>query len=171
MKTFVKRIELAANLAIIVVAILLGVVLVRNHLFRSPAQTQTAAMTGIETGTKLSLSGVDWTMSKRTLVMALSTKCHFCTESAPFYQRLAQERAGNLNLRLIAVFPQKSQESLEYLKGLAVNVDDVRQSELDALGVSGTPTLILLNNQGVVEDTWRGKLNGDREGDVLRRLQ
>jgi thiol-disulfide isomerase/thioredoxin len=171
MKTFVKRIEFAANLAIIVVAILLGVVLVRNYLFRSATQTQVPAVAGIETGTKLSLSGVDWNTSKRTLVMALSTKCHFCTESAPFYQRLAQERARNLNLRLIAVFPQQSQESLEYLKGLAVNVDDVRQSELASLGVSGTPTLILLNNQGVVEDTWRGKLNGDREGDVLRRLQ
>lgn len=171
MNTFVKRIEFAANVAIIVVAILLGVVLVRNYLFRSPTPTQIPAVAGIETGTKLSLSGVDWNTSKRTLVMALSTECHFCTESAPFYQRLAQERARNLNLRLIAVFPQKSQESLEYLKGLAVNVDDVRQSELASLGVSGTPTLILLNNQGVVEDTWRGKLNGDREGDVLRRLQ
>ena len=171
MKTFVKRIEFAANIAIIVVAILLGVALVRNYLFRSPAQTQIPAVAGIETGTKFSLSGVDWNASKQTLVMALSTKCHFCTESAPFYQRLAQERARNLNLRLIAVFPQKSQESLEYLKGLAINVDDVRQSELASLGVSGTPTLILLNSQGVVEETWRGKLNGDREGDVLRRLQ
>jgi thiol-disulfide isomerase/thioredoxin len=171
MKNFVKRIEFAANLAIIVVAILLGVVLVRTYLFRSPAQKQIPAVAEIETGTKLSLSGVDWNASKRTLVMALSTKCHFCTESAPFYQRLAEERARNLNVRLIAVFPQKSQESLEYLKGLAVNVDDVRQSELASLGVSGTPTLILLNSQGVVEDTWRGKLNDDREGDVLRRLQ
>ena len=171
MKTFVRRIEFAANLAIIVVAILLGVVLVRNYFFRSPAQTQIPAVTQIETGTKVSLSGVDWNTSKRTLVMALSTTCHFCTESAPFYQRLAQERDRNLNLRLIAVFPQKSQESLEYLKGLAVKVDDVRQSELASLGVSGTPTLILLNSQGIVEDTWRGKLNEDREGDVLRRLQ
>jgi hypothetical protein len=171
MKNFVKRIEFAANLAIIVVAILLGVVLVRSYVFRSRVRTQSPAIAGVETGTKLSLSGVEWTASKRTLVMALSTKCHFCTESAPFYQRLAQERARNLNLRLVAVFPQTSQESLEYLKGLAVNVDDVKQSELASLGVSGTPTLILLNSQGVVENSWRGKLSGDREGDVLRRLQ
>jgi thiol-disulfide isomerase/thioredoxin len=171
MKTVVKRIELAANLAIIVVAILLGVVLVRNYFIRSPSAIQPSRTAQVEDGMKLSLSGVDWTASKQTLVMALSTKCHFCTESAPFYQRLAQERAKNANLRLVAVFPQTSRESEEYLKGLAVNVDDVRQSELASLGVSGTPTLILLNNQGVVETTWRGKLNGDREGEVLRRLQ
>jgi len=171
MKVLVKRIELVANLAIIVVAILLGVVLVRNYLFRSPVPTQAPATTGIQAGTKLSLPSVDWNSSRQTLVMALSTKCHFCTESAPFYQRLAQECAGNRNVRLIAVFPQTSRESEEYLKGLALNVDDVKQSELGSLGVSGTPTLILLNNEGVVEDSWRGKLNGDREGEVLRRLQ
>ena len=170
MKIFVKRIELAANLAIIVVAILLGVVLLRN-LLRSPVPTRAPAAAEIQAGTKLSLPGVDWNASKQTLVMALSTKCHFCTESAAFYQRLAQERARKLNLRLVAVFPQASRESEEYLRGLAVNVDDVKQSELASLGVSGTPTLILLNNAGVVEDSWRGKLNDDRQGEVLRRLQ
>ena len=171
MKRFVKRIELAANLAIIIVAILLGVVLLRNYLLRSPVPTKAPAAAEIQAGTKLSLPGVDWNAGKQTLVMALSTKCHFCTESAAFYQRLAQERARNLHLRLVAVFPQASQESEEYLKGLAVNVDDVKQSELASLGVSGTPTLILLNNAGVVEDSWRGKLNDDRQGEVLRRLQ
>lgn len=171
MKALIKRIELVANLAIIVVAILLGVVLVRNYLFRSPVPTQAAAITGIQAGTKLSLPNIDWNANRQTLVMALSTNCHFCTESAPFYQRLVQERVGHRNVRLIAVFPQPSREGEEYLKGLALNVDDVKQAELGSLGVSGTPTLILLNNEGVVEDSWRGKLNGDREGEVLRRLQ
>lgn len=171
MKTLVKRIELAANLAIIVVAILLAVVLLRSYVRRPPAPIQASTTAGIRAGTKLSLPGIDWSARGQTLVMALSTTCHFCTESAPFYQRLAQERARNLNLRLIAVFPQTSGESEEYLKRLAVHVDDVKQSDFMALGVSGTPTLILLNNQGVVEDSWRGKLTGDKEAEVLRRLQ
>ena len=88
MKRFVKRVELVANLAIIVVAILLGMVLVRNYLFRSSVHK---------------------------------------------------------------VLPQTILESEEYLNGLVVNVDDVKQSELASLGVSSTPPLILLNDQGIVE--------------------
>jgi hypothetical protein len=171
MNAFAKRIELVANLAIIVVATLLAVVLVRSYLLRRPSATQTTATSGIRAGTNLSLPGVDWSANGQTLVMALSTQCHFCTESAPFYQRLAQERAKNPNLRLIAVFPQATPEGQEYLKGLGVNVDDVRQSKLESLGVSGTPTLIMANNQGIVEDSWRGRLTGDKEAEVLRRLK
>jgi thiol-disulfide isomerase/thioredoxin len=171
MKPLVKRIELAANLAIIVVAILLTVGLIRTYFFRPTTPPRPSAPAGIQTGEKLSLPGVDWTASEQTLVMALSTTCHFCTDSAPFYQRLSQERARSLNLRLIAVFPQVNQESEAYLKGLAVKVDNVRQSELASLGVNGTPTLILLNKQGVVEDFWRGKLSDDKQAEVLRRLQ
>jgi len=152
MKRFVKRVELVANLAIIVVAILLGMVLVRNYLFRSSVQKiQGRATAEVQPGTKLSLTVVDWNANKHMLVMALSTTCHFCTDSEPFYRRLAQERAENLNVRLIAVLPQTSRESEEYPNGLAVNVDDVKQSELASLGLSGTPPLILLNDQGIVE--------------------
>jgi hypothetical protein len=169
MNKFVKKAELFANVAIIVVAILLAAVLVQSYLLRRPT-TQARPTVQIRAGTRLSLPDVDWNYNGKTLVMALSTKCHFCTESAPFYQRVAQERSRNLNLRLVAVFPQQSAESEEYLKGLGVAVDEVKQSELGQFGVSGTPTLILLNNHGIVENSWLGRLNDDKESEVLRLL-
>lgn len=168
MNTFTKRIELLANLAIIVVAILLGVALVKHYL--SPQNsTPPASASVITPGTKLSLP--DLTGTNKTLIMALSTSCHYCTESAPFYKRLAEERGKNVNVKLVAVFPQAIADGKEYLNGLQVSVDDVRQSRLDSLGVIGTPTLILVNNQGMVQDSWRGRLNQDQEAEVLRRLQ
>src|SRR3989440_6570834 len=145
MSSLIKRIELVANLAIIVVAILLGVVLVRSYLFRRPPATQTATASAIQPGTKLSLPGVDWKANGRTLVMALSTQCHFCSESAQFYQRVAQERTKTGNLRLLAILPQSLNESQTYLKELGVTVDDIKQLRLDSIGVNGTPTLIIAN--------------------------
>src|SRR5260370_10840706 len=171
MHSLFKKIELVAKLAIIAVAILLGAVVIRSFFFsRSQGQPQ-APIQAIQPGTHLSLPGVDWKANGRTLVLALSTQCHFCTESAPFYQGVAQERAKNSNLRLVAVFPQPIQEGQKYLKELGVNVDDVRQSQLETLGVSGTPTLIMANNQGIVDDSWHGKLSSDKEAEVLRRLK
>src|SRR2546427_10330382 len=35
----------------------------------------------IQIGAKLPLEGVDWATNQKTLVVALSDKCHFCTDS------------------------------------------------------------------------------------------
>lgn len=162
--------ELAANVAIILVGILLGTVLVKNNLFSSPPALA-APPPAIAPGTKLSVEGVDWKTNGRTLVLALSVGCRYCTESAPFYKRLAQERANFPNIRLVAVFPQPVAEAQKYLSDLGVSVDEVRQVRLDTIGVAGTPTLIFADASGAVVASWRGKLPGDKETELLARLK
>jgi thioredoxin-related protein len=102
------------------------------------------------------------------LILALSTTCHFCTESGPFYQRIAEERAG---ARLIALLPQSIEESRQYLNKLGIEVSEVRQSPTGALGVTGTPTLILVNNEGAVVNFWVGRLPAEKEAEVLSNLK
>lgn len=169
MNTLAKKIELLANVAIIVVALVLGAVLVKRYLLPQPADSGPPANARIEPGTKLSLPGVDWGRSDKTLLMALSTTCHFCTESAPFYQRLARAAEAK-GINVIAVLPQPESESRQYLSGLAIPISDVRQATLGALGVSGTPTLILVDDKGQVASSWVGKLQSDRESEVAAAL-
>jgi thiol-disulfide isomerase/thioredoxin len=166
-----KKIEVAANLAIIVTSILIGVVAVRNYIVTKPASTDAAHVaTNDQTqlGRKLSLPDVDWQKNGQTLLLALSSTCHFCTESAPFYKRLAQERG---NTRLIAVMPQNAKDGERYLHELGVAVDEVKQTQFDLLQIKGTPTLILVNSEGVVTNSWIGKLPDNLEIEVLSRLQ
>ncbi len=172
MSKFFKRTEMVANVAIIVVAVLLGVVLVRNYLLpKPPAPPPSQAAAAIAPGTKLSMPGVDWKANGRTMVLALSTGCRYCTESGPFYQRLAQERAKAQNLRVVAFFPEPVEQSQKYLSDLGVAVDEVRQGRLDSIGVRGTPTLILADGDGAVVESWRGKLPDEKESEVLARLK
>ena len=103
-------------------------------------------------------------------MLALSTGCHFCTESASFYKELVQKRAKQGNIRLIAVLPQPVDAGRKYLSDLGIAVDDVRQLAPNSLGVHGTPTLLLVNKDGVVTDSWRGKLSPDKELEVMARL-
>jgi hypothetical protein len=117
------------------------------------------------------VSGVDWSQSGTTLVLALQKGCHFCTESAGFYQRLAQQASGQKGLRLVAVFPQSLEEAKTYLDSLKVPIGDIKQSSLAGIGVNGTPTLILVDQQGVVQESWVGRLPPERESEVLRLLQ
>lgn len=166
MSSLHKRIELLANVAIIVVAILIGVVLVQRFFF---ADKTIQPSKQIAIGSKISLPGVEWDKNGKTLVLALEKGCRFCTESAPFYQRLAQTSAAK-GVKLIAVLPQPTAEGDEYLNKLAVPITDVRQVSLSSLSVSGTPTLILVNDKGEVTASWVGKLPSDKESEVLAEL-
>ena len=73
-------------------------------------------------------------------------------------------------LRLVAILPQEVSEGQKYLSEHGVLVDEVKQSPLNAVGVGGTPTLILTNNEGVVTDAWLGKLSTNKEAEVLGKL-
>jgi hypothetical protein len=94
---------------------------------------------------------------------------HLCRR-APFYQEIARATANNRRVQLIAALPQEISNSKQYLSGLNVPINEIRQSTLTALGVKGTPTLILINGKGEVMQSWPGKLSSDKEREVLLKL-
>jgi hypothetical protein len=173
MNSFRKNVELAANIAIFIVSVLLCVALVKNRLASAPVVNIGNDRQEINrkslVGEKINLPQVDWRKNGHTLLLALSTNCHFCSESTPFYQHLVKERSGNT--RIVAVLPQPVSESQEYLNKHGVSVDDVEQVDLDSIEIGGTPTLIWVDDEGVVRDLWIGKLPKAIEAEVLERVQ
>jgi thioredoxin-related protein len=170
MTTLYKRAELVANVAIILVAISLVVVLGKRFIF--PGQPQSANSPQPNLGAKFSLPDVDWSKSNKNLLLVVSDGCKYCTESAPFYQRLVQARAQRDGFRLTAILPQPVADGRKYLNGLGVSIDDIKQLSPDAaLRIRGTPTLLLVDSAGVVTGEWVGKLPPEKEAEVLSRLQ
>lgn len=165
MSGLVKKIEVAANLAIIIVAVMLVAVIVQRFYF--PFRTQDARIVPI--GAKVSLPNIDWSKNGQSLVIALQTGCHYCTESAPFYQRLAVALSAR-KIPLIAVFPQTIEEGQTYLRSIKVPIDDIRQASLKSIGVQGTPAILLVDNQGEVKTGWFGKLTQNQESEVLSSI-
>jgi hypothetical protein len=164
-----KKLEVLANLAIIIAGSLLAGVLVKNHLFQGPSEgpVRTQSSPQPMEGTRLTLTNVDWTQSKQTLLLALSSSCYYCTESAPFYKRLGQSKKGT---RLVVVLPESVEDGQSYLKRLGLSVDEVRQLSLDKIDVQVTPTLLLVDNSGVVKKSWLGKLPPEQEESVVSTL-
>lgn len=162
-----RKLEVGANIAIIIVALLLGIVLVKKYLLTD--QTEPPPLKVV--GTKVSLSGVDWSRNGQTLLLVLQKGCHFCTESAPFYQRLVRETSGSNQVHLVAVLPQEASEAKQYLDQIQVPIGEVKQASASSLGLRGTPTLVLVNSEGVAVNVWEGKLLAADESKVLSRLQ
>jgi hypothetical protein len=113
--------------------------------------------------------GVDWSRNGRTLVLAVSTQCHFCKESTPFYRKL-QEQVGK-SLKTVAILPQSVAAAEQYLNGESVHVDQVRQVTLGDIGIRATPTMLLVNGAGVVTKIWVGRIKPEQEQDVLTALR
>ncbi|HEX3252896.1 MAG TPA: hypothetical protein VHS05_25880 [Pyrinomonadaceae bacterium] len=162
-----KRVELIANIAIILVAVSLAVVLVKRFFFTP--RTENTIQSNV--GNKVSQSDIDWSKSDKNVVLMLSNTCHFCTESAPFYKRLVQEQTQRGTFRLTAVLPQPVSDGQKYLSGLGVEINEIKQLTPGAIRVQGTPTILLVNNAGVVTEEWLGKLPPEKESEVLSRLR
>jgi hypothetical protein len=161
-----KKLEATANISLIAVSVLFGFILLKSQVFPN----RSSQPPELSPGTRLSLSGVDWKVRQRTLLLALSNQCHFCSESASFYKRLTVG-VPKESVRVIAVLPQSVDIGREYLKSLDLHVEEIRQTPMEALNIRGTPTLILVNEDGVVGKVWRGKLSTEKEAEVMALLQ
>ena len=159
-----KRIEMAANVAIILASAAVIVVFARNF-----TRTSTDALPTIATGTKFALKDAHWRSAEKTMVLAISTTCHFCNESARFYDELVSQ-CKQQHVRTIAVLPQPTVEAESYLKDKGIAVDEVHQAILSGLRINGTPTLLLVDGGGIVRSVWIGKLESSGEKEVLAKL-
>jgi hypothetical protein len=171
MSSLIKKLEVSANIAILLLASLIGVILTKNYLWpgKDVVVSESRKRNIIQPGTKLSLPDVDWTQNGQTLILALSKDCRYCSESASFYQKIVNQRQGK-SLKVIAVLPQDTQSGQNYLNGLGVAVDEIRQTSLSSIQVSGTPTLLLVDQNGVVKEVWVGKLPSDKESEALSKI-
>ncbi len=166
MQNKTRKMEALVNVAIVLTAVAVCAVLARQYLFANEA----GRLRGPEVGSRVELAGLDLAGEERALLLVLQKGCHFCTESAPFYRRLASEAAARGGrVKLYAVLPHEAEEGRRYLDELGVPVERVAQARPISLQVSGTPTLIMLE-RGEVSDVWVGALPPEREAEVLSKL-
>jgi hypothetical protein len=156
--------DAVANVAIITASI--AVVAVAWKAYRADNQRHSDEF---QIGTKVAVDGVQFS-HRSNLVLVLSTRCKFCTDSMPFYRRIAAASTGRSDIELISLFPQDPTTAAEYLKQNGLALHRVVQVSLDALKVRCTPTLLLVDNAGILVDRWRGRLSSDQEREVLRKL-
>lgn len=185
MKRIFRRVQFLANIATVVIALLLSFIVVKQYIFSgsessnsSPQQhavnssQQSALRPNADVtplGKTVPLENINWKENKKTLVLYLSTSCRYCTESKPFYQRLVKESSAK-GIKLVAVLPQPVEEAKDYLKQNEINITDVRNSSLNSIGVRATPNLLLVDDNGVVSNHWRGKLSAEKENEVMAKL-
>jgi hypothetical protein len=157
--------ETVANIAVIIVAIIVGTLLIRNNFFKAASGPDSLV------GQTVNLNEVNFKATKFTLLLALSTKCRFCDQSIPFYQKLVSlRREKGVCFQTAGAFRESGEAAREYLSSKGLGLDTVVAGSPLNLHIEGTPTLILINGEGKVIQAWEGLLNETRQKEVFDKL-
>lgn len=156
-----ESLERATNVAVLVTAIIVGSVTVHRFLgsrTRGPRDLR---------GTVLGIPGLP--TGHRVVVLALSSRCKFCTLSAPFYRRLiaAHERGGP---PVSVLLDPQDAGARQYVKELGLADASMALVVLGAVGIEATPSVLVLDEQRRVTHNWFGLLDSAAEDEVLRTI-
>ena len=165
MSRWPRRLEVATNVAILFFCVAIGGLTLRNYMTpkHPPARPNRLLV-----GSSLAVPGLNWSTPGKTLVLAISTQCHFCSDSMPFYEKLVRA-ASNKRNRVVGLLPQSTTEAIDYLVKHNVAISEVHQVSLGSIGIQGTPTIFILDS-GKVTAEWVGKLDAASEAEVLAAL-
>jgi len=159
-----KLAEWILNILCIAVIAYIGGMFIRAHeILPRPI------LSGAVLGKPLPIKSIDWGASPRTLVLLLSTDCHYCSASAGFYRWLMKKQNSHL-WNAVAIFPQTVEDAQQYLAEKGYSVGVIKQANLAAIGVVATPTLFLVDQHGLLEQQWIGQLDNNGERDVATHL-
>lgn len=169
MERLKSTLEIATNIAVLLVAIAALSTLAIIVFLKPPTPN---LRLGLEKGKIFAqIPKVDYGSREQTLLIVLNTNCSYCLESVPFYRRVFDAQPqGSKSLHIVALFPNSAKEAARYVKENQLTVETVADVDLGVLGISGTPTMILVNSRGEVKNFWLGKLSDTETDDFFRSL-
>ena len=157
---FSKYLNRALNIGILLACALLVTSLVQRYLVNKERPGRT-----------ISLSGVDFSRSNKTLLLFLQQDCDICIESLPFYRKLLDAFQDPHEVKLVLITPNEPEAAIEFFKNEGLTFETVLQGKRGLLGVQLTPTLILADSTGTVYGSWIGQLSTEQETDVWTMLK
>jgi hypothetical protein len=169
-----RSLERATNIVVIITALLFCTTLAKNYWIGQRLQGRHTLGREVDRlqGQSLPIHGIDFSQSEKTVVLAISTQCHFCLHSIPFYQRLTNTDAVRTGkVAIVAVFPQDKAVAESFVKGSNIHINSVVSSDLPTIGISGTPTILLVRRSGKIEKAWVGELSATEQRDLIAQIE
>ncbi len=167
------KLETLANLMIVITGAAVTTLFV-SRVIAENRQAPSPAPVTYRVGEKLAAAGapVDFSKAPQTLVVVLSSQCHFCTESVPLYHDLLKAREhANPRTRMVAIGLEDSSTLQRYLKEHDLTFDEVSSVPRSRIKFRGTPTMVLLDQSGTVKGVWAGFLTSEqRKGEVIQMM-
>jgi len=117
------------------------------------------------------LPTVQWAGARQHIVVLIDSACAACAQSAAFYSALSDYAAAETSVKFIVISARASGEIQQWLDEHRIYVHQlVHVSDAYSLGFVVEPTLLLVNQDGLVTDVMARKLSLSDERRVFARL-
>lgn len=119
-----------------------------------------------------SLGAISYGKAPATVVLALQIGCHYCEESMPFYVALAAEERKTGAFRTVVVMPDEPAAAEGYLRDHRLPFPVISDENMfSTWRLRGTPTLLVIDNRGLIRGDYSGALTLDKQGSVFASLR
>jgi len=158
---------------IVVLGMLAAGILFMRAFPVDPDGTIDVAVPRVVEGTHLpALSVYRWNSHSTTLVLALRVGCPYCAASMGFYERLHElEKRRAITVHLVAIFAEKAEEVKKEMPESLHDLETLAGVDLRELSIRATPTVLLVDANGIARRIWRGQLSPELENQVLLATQ
>ena len=155
-----KYLHRGLNIAIVLGCALLATVLAQRYYVTPRPSDRT-----------VSVSGVDFSRSKKTLLLFLQQDCGVCIQSLPLYRKLVDTFQDPTNVQLVLITPTSPMEAAGFFEKEGLSFHTVLQGKSGLLGVRLSPTLILVDSSGTAYGQWIGELSTQQESHLWLMLK
>jgi len=173
-----KKLDIFANIAIILATILIGFSLIHQQIYRAKtAKALSAAASmdkSITPGNYLPPpAGYQWGQHDRTLMVALRYGCIHCERNMQLYKSMQNQiEHGKTKTALLSVFPDDSFVAQHDLDSHSLGgMPFIANVNFAKIHVVGTPTLLLVDNKGTILHSWIGELSQREQDEVMQDIQ
>jgi thioredoxin-related protein len=135
---------------------------------RFTAESKTSSEDRSYIGKRLQIPEADWRQSHLNAVLFISTKCHFCEQSTPFYRRISaiSPQPARVPLSIVTYDPQETMKA--FLARSQVQITTIFNAAPAVLGLTRTPTLLFVDRDGTVVRAFEGLLDSAKQQEVAR---
>lgn len=156
------KLETATHVFLIAVCCLAGGLLIEQRFF-SDNDSATPGLVGRE----VRLPGADWQSAPVSVLLQISSTCHFCNDSMPFYRKLmATRQASAAKIPVIVASADAVPVMQHHLVEQQVSVDKVLHSRLEGFDAV-TPTVYIVDSKGMIKRVFVGELDPSGQKELL----
>ena len=159
------KLEKASHISVIAVCCLAAGLLIENRFF-PPGESAAPRLPRL-VGREVSLPGANWQSAPVSVLLEISSTCPYCNASMPFYRQLmAARQSASAKVPVIVASADAVGVMQKHLADQQVSVDKVLHSPPEAFD-TGTPTVFVVDNKGIVRRAFVGQLDSTREQQLL----
>lgn len=140
-----------------------------DYLRASRAAASNSNVPLLSIGSKLQMGMVDFQQNPLSIVLVSSPTCSYCLASKEFHAKLIAE-SQRYSVPLYVAVPSRRQAD-QYLRDVGFAQSSVKEWKDLNLRAEGTPTIVAIDQQGIIKGIWVGVLAPFDEAQLLKAIK